>query len=584
MSTAVRRAGGTDPASTTVIQRDYKKDSVVQLYNFTTYSYTVSCHPASDPDNTVTVNNTRIENDGYGWLALNPDPKYYVDLPYGNVLPTGGNINAEIISTFERGTDSNGTPTNYHTHGYYRSNEIYDSLLYELCSDPDHPYQAFRPILPAGAPPIDTLLSGPDTLIGHTNDRANDNYAMNGSYNKVWVSVRATDGGTTSLYLQELKLAGAGTKKYAYTINTKDPLGVKLVQEDYTGAPETGLYYSDPEIDGTVYQSGGNDPSTPLLSMQDVYNLGFVHVQAYDNPIAVRVTNNLAILDRNYLITVDNNPNGSGNIPMRFYIPQAQFDALKAVDAAVHTPGDLMVIDQPTTDIYIPYALTPTGNETNLPLTGWGTTDGGYYIEFIAKGFSNFFITRNTAPLPLKWLDVQGKLTSPAEAAITWTVTEEKDVKGYVVQYSPNGVDYVDGSTTASTNSELTTTYSAEVPLPAPGTYFFRVKQEDVDGRVSYSRIVVLSSTGSNRLVVTPNPASAFAVVNIPAGTNVKKLILLSSSGQALWQTEGTLSGAVTIPMDRLPAGVYGLQVLHGRFYSALKLFVGLTDAALTAW
>ena len=115
-------------------------------------------------------------------------------------------------------------------------------------------------------------------------------------------------------------------------------------------------------------------------------------------------------------------------------------------------------------------------------------------------------------PLPLKWLDVQGKLTAPTEAAISWTVTEEKNVKGYTVQYSVDGANFMDGCATGSTNSGVTTSYSCTVPLPAPGRYFFRVKQEDIDGKDSYSKIVVLKSTAPGAFSVSPNPTSSTTV------------------------------------------------------------------------
>src|SRR5882757_3324035 len=250
-TTVLKRLGGADPATTTILEKDYKKDSVVRMYNFTTYSYDVSCHPASNPNNTIVYTNTRIENNGLGYVPLNIDnPRYLVALPQGVILQTGGNINAELISSSEEGLDSKGAPTNYHLHGYYRLNEIYDSLPYELCSDLDHPYEAYRPILPDNAIPTDTLLAGADTLIGHTMDRGPENYSLAGSGNKVWVTTRGTetDAGKNSVYLQELKLVPAGTKKYTFVINTADKLGVKIGQELYSGTYSTNVSYNTPAI------------------------------------------------------------------------------------------------------------------------------------------------------------------------------------------------------------------------------------------------------------------------------------------------------------------------------------------------
>lgn len=715
--TSVNRRGrnSDNPGSYDTYETDYKKDSVVRLYNFKTYFYQTTCRPENDPNSIVTYTNTRIENNGYGFLSLNgnitvaSDAKYAIELPQGVLLQTGGNINAELIAARERELDGNGGVTPYHLHAYYRANEIYDSLPYQLCTDLDHPYQAYRPTLPDNAPATDTLLAGPDTLIGRPSVYT-ENYTLAGSGNKVWAAwkgfgMNGNTPGPTNVYLQEVKLAGAGTKKYRFTINTTDKMGLIIGQETSTGFTGTEVFYNTPAIatddnghglfyveettrfprvspigdggvlswgamgrpigngyynghgvgsynpiaalsnDGTgvvtwesdrwlgtetgyniwmehvsnvftpgyapplktlsstgtgisesvpAYFTGGTDgwttisqlvydPTTngnsgltPLVSILDNYPLGFVKVQTYENRFSpLRYANGVPYLDRNFTITVDNNPGGSGSISMRFYITTAEFDALKAADASIATPGDLGVIDQPNTTGTLAQTYTVTGGETALPLTGWGVLPEGYYIEFVAKGFSNFFITKGTVPLPLTWLNVTGRLASSVDAAISWTVTDEKNVKGYTVEYSSSssGGGYVAGCSVASGNSGVTTSYTCDVALPAPGGYLFRVKQEDLDGRVSYSKTILLSSAaGSAAFVVSPNPASAVAFLQIPAGVVVKKLTLLSVNGRAVWQSAGAFSGVVTIPVASLPAGVYHLQVMQEKEVRVLKI------------
>jgi hypothetical protein len=559
----------------------------------------------------------------------------------------------------------------------------------------DHPYQAYRLTLPDNAIPTDTLLGGPDSLISHSIGAGSQNYTMTGSGNKVWLTTRGselTNGSPYSVYLQELKLVSAGTKKYKFVINTTDAMGVKIGQEVQGSNTGKNITYNTPSIAtdsnghalfyvmevsrytrvspiteggilswgamgrplGSGYWNGfsqnqvnpfavlsytgkavvawdnnrftgatntsqniwmervtdvftpayepplstlqllgttsnetfqnfltgstgvwttiqqpvyNSSSSTPVLSIMDTYPLGTVRVKIYENSGTTRVTNGLPYLNRNISIVVDNNPHGSGNIPIRFYIPQVEFDVLKASDPSILNPGDLGIIKQPNDDpTVLPSTYTVVTGEENVPLTGWGTVDGGYYIEFIATGFSNFFIAKSSTPLPLKWLDVQGRFTTPVTAAITWTVTEEHNIKGYTVQYSADGVSFSDGCVTGSTNSGVATTYTCTSTLPVAGTYYFRVRQEDIDGKTTYSKIILLNETNSAGLfTVSPNPTSNTAVLNIPAGSIVHTLTLYSSNGTAVWQKTGALNGTVTIPMARLASGVYHLQVMQDR-------------------
>lgn len=697
-TTSLRRAGGSGPDVTQVVEVSYKKDDVVRIYNYKTYTYDVTC--ADEQGNGYVVSNTKIENNGLGYLPLNLDPKYLIDNAQGVVLQTGGNINAELMSTTERALDGQGGTTTYTIHGYYRLNEIYDSIPYELCSDMDHAYQAYRPTVPDDAIPLDELVPGPDVLIGHSIGAGLENYTMTGSGNKVWVTSRGKElaGGEYNVYLQEMKLFSSGSHQYTFVTNTADSDGLKIGQEIHTSASGTEIIYNTPSVatdsnghglfyvmegsryvrvspigDGGIltwgamgsplgnstwngfgqtienphavlsydgkglvaydnsrytgasstaqniwmervsdvftpayepplhtlqalgtnnstlpanYLSGSTGEwttiqapvnnlsvSTPVVSIMDNYALGAVYVDVYENSGAVRVTNSLPYLNRNITIVVGNNPHGSGSIPMRFYIPQAQFDALKAADAGISTPGDLGIIEQPNDDPNnVPTTYTPNADEQTLPLTEWGIVDGGYYIQFTAKGFSNFFIARGLVPLPLKWLDVQGKLTAPTAAAISWTVTEEKNVKVYTVQYSSDGSRFVDGCTTGSTNSGATTTYGCTVSLPSAGTWFFRVRQEDIDGKSSYSKTIELASDAASVFTVSPNPTNDVSVLKIPAGSVVKQLTLLSVDGKILWQTIGSLSGTVTIPMATLAAGVYHLRVRQDKNLQIVKI------------
>ncbi|MBS1601642.1 MAG: hypothetical protein JST42_03160, partial [Bacteroidetes bacterium] len=245
-----------DPTASYLDTTVYSKDQVVILYKLKTYNYQTSCHPLNHPDDIVTYTNTRIENNGYGWEPLNiSGPKYAVNLPQGVILPTGGNINAEIISSYERELVGNNTLSDYHIHAYYHLNEIYDSIPYELCTDLDHPYLAYRPTLPDNAIPTDTLLGGPDSLIFHALG-SQDAYTMNGSGNKVWVTTRGFElGGGTSVYLQELKLVSAGTKKYKFAVNSSDKAGLKIGQEISTGFSGTDVAYNTPSV---ATDSNGN--------------------------------------------------------------------------------------------------------------------------------------------------------------------------------------------------------------------------------------------------------------------------------------------------------------------------------------
>ena len=148
-----------------------------------------------------------------------------------------------------------------------------------------------------------------------------------------------------------------------------------------------------------VYNSYGSNPGTsPVVEILDNFNLGNVGVNIYQNNGAIRRYNGQPYLDRNYTIKVENNPTGGAKINLRLFFTDQEFNALKAVDNSVKTPADLVVIKQPNSSLTaIPLVYTPVGGEQVIKPTAWKAVTGGFYIEILVNGFSNFFIQKVAA-------------------------------------------------------------------------------------------------------------------------------------------------------------------------------------------
>ncbi len=139
------------------------------------------------------------------------------------------------------------------------------------------------------------------------------------------------------------------------------------------------------------------NPSTPLVEIEDVQNLGKVEVSVYQHGGPIRRHQDSAYLDRNYLITVERQPSGTA-VGVRLFLTEAEFKTLQATDARIINPGYLAVIKQASTSSSAPATYTPAAGEEEIPLSRWKIVPGGYYIEFAVKSFSNFFIKKNSKP------------------------------------------------------------------------------------------------------------------------------------------------------------------------------------------
>ncbi len=136
--------------------------------------------------------------------------------------------------------------------------------------------------------------------------------------------------------------------------------------------------------------------ASPVLEIQDNVNLGVVYADVHQNTGGtVRQYNGDAYLDRNINVRTETHVAAATKIVSRFFFTTADFNALKAADASVKTPADLIILRQPSTAATAPSAYTPAANEKNFAVIAWKAVNNGYYIQAGISGFvgnNNYFI------------------------------------------------------------------------------------------------------------------------------------------------------------------------------------------------
>ncbi len=153
-----------------------------------------------------------------------------------------------------------------------------------------------------------------------------------------------------------------------------------------------------------IYTSTGVGSATsPIAEILDNNNLGNVGISVFQNNGAIRIYNGQPYLNRNYTIVAEKAPVGGAIINIRLFFATQDFNALKAADPSINTPGDLVVVKQPNASLSAtPATYTPIPGEQLIIPTAWKAVPGGYSIDFTVNGFSNFFIKKSTASLLCK--------------------------------------------------------------------------------------------------------------------------------------------------------------------------------------
>ncbi len=309
----------------------------------------------------------------------------------------------------------------------------------------------------------------------------------------------------------------------------------------------------------------GDGSSTPVAEILDDYDLGNVQVSVNQNGTGVvRNYNGQPYLDRNYTITVENKPSGN-QIHVRLFFTNQDFSALQAADPLIKTPGDLVVVKQTASSNIAPFNYMPVAGEIIVHPIGWGVLTGGYYIEIVVTDFSNFYIERGLAALPLTWLGVQAQWLNTQHATVSWQIAEQQNVQSYTVQESKDGASFTDICAVMATTAN---NYSCTVPATATVTHYYRVKERDADGKFTYSKTVVLAPSAKAALALYPNPVKDKLYVTGLTGYN--SMQVSDANGQLLQQVMVTGSNSF-IDISRLRAGVYLLTIKGDKDTQTMK-------------
>lgn len=141
-------------------------------------------------------------------------------------------------------------------------------------------------------------------------------------------------------------------------------------------------------------------------------------------------------------------------------------------------------------------------------------------------------------------------------ARLTWQTLSERNNRGFDIEKSLDAkYFYKIGTKEGAGTSEQTRVYSF-IDDELSDVSYYRLKQVDMDGGFTYSKIAVVVPEGaSDELMVSPNPSNDMLKISIK-GT-IQQVNLLNLNGQTVLS-----NSSKTIDIANLPDGMYLLQVI----------------------
>ncbi|MFZ9388231.1 MAG: T9SS type A sorting domain-containing protein [Chitinophagaceae bacterium] len=205
---------------------------------------------------------------------------------------------------------------------------------------------------------------------------------------------------------------------------------------------------------------------------------------------------------------------------------------------------------------------------------GNGNFNNGTVTQVPASAFGSVIFNNVTLPnnavlalvtynpgviLPLNLLSFDAN-TKNCSSLITWKTSNEVNVDRFELQVSVDNNSWYTIQTVSATNgSQDVNTYSFNYDHSAQGgNKLVRLKMVDMDGKVSYSRIISVQCGKDNIFTLYPNPAYDQVTLT---GTRAGDLVMVLTMDGKRVRSQSATQGNTRIGLEGLPAGTYVIQV-----------------------
>ncbi len=204
----------------------------------------------------------------------------------------------------------------------------------------------------------------------------------------------------------------------------------------------------------------------------------------------------------------------------------------------------------------------------------WNATTLNWEVTFPVTGFSQFYChTCNpfNAPLPVSYKSFTARKENTVDV-LDWITGSEENNKQFNVERSSNNKEFtkigVIASKAPNGNSQIDISYTFIDEKPLSGHNYYRLAQEDIDGKINYSEVIdlVWGANGST-ISMYPNPTTDVLNVDINSekASNIT-IRVMDMSGRTVKTTEARTEqgvNSVKINLSEVSSGIYNVQIVE---------------------
>ncbi|MBV4359227.1 zinc-dependent metalloprotease [Pinibacter aurantiacus] len=273
------------------------------------------------------------------------------------------------------------------------------------------------------------------------------------------------------------------------------------------------------------------------------------------------------LADKTFKIIPSNNtPNGSYLVSL--YYKNGEINGWRTTTSQNLDNAQIVKVSN---GYYVPDVAPASPHSSSVSYVN--ATNSQYASDFIVSGnfsntgFSGFGLgIPGVTPLPIDFLSFKGAANNN-KAILDWQVATNKGISLFEVERSDNGMNYSKlGTVSVSQLPEMSNHYVFTDNDPLEGNNYYRIKEIELNGHISYSKVVTLNFAEQDNFTIYPNPVQSMLIVECNKETSKAVMAtIFSIDGKLIKQIKASNFGKkMNVDVVNLAAGQYILRLVPG--------------------
>jgi hypothetical protein len=171
--------------------------------------------------------------------------------------------------------------------------------------------------------------------------------------------------------------------------------------------------------------------------------------------------------------------------------------------------------------------------------------------------------------LPIELLSFTGQYHSATKAInLAWVTAQETNTSRFEIEKSLDGIQFKKlGQKAAAGNSALTLSYTFTDPAVWKGNNYYRLTTVDLDGALSFSKILTIYTPGDiTNEAIYPNPSTGKLFIHTNLVYKNATVKVFNSLGQVIVEKRMVNGPDAAIDISQCQRGIYRVMITEGGF------------------